>query len=418
VSRDHPPTTASPTATTTTRKKPRGGRRLARLLLFALVQLVLFAGLLEVALRLLEPRHRGLRPLLYLSSVETHYGSVDSLPALLDKSVLGFSPHFEYYGFVLNSRSFRTKEYSERKPAGTYRVLAFGDSFTFASGGLPDPDHWPTLLEGRLRESRGGEVEVLRLGVPGTGPQFQLRLWQLEGMRLDSDLVILGFFVGNDFTRTARGVRQLTDLSDRLATWSYAFRALRNGLRLYRGVEGQAPVLGRRAKGKKRRHETGGFEIPSYRETFDPERPTFSADAFLAIEEKRMALCLKSERDAFDARFEAAALTLQAFHREVSRSGAEFLVMVIPDEYQVNPAVRRAVLGRNGRSEGDYDLEAPQKRLAELFAADGIPYVDLLPDFLQRAGDGALYRPRDTHWSRAGNLLATEVLMRHLENRS
>jgi hypothetical protein len=35
-----------------------------------------------------------------------------------------------------------------------------------------------------MAEHRGAPVEVLRLGVPGTGPPFYLRMWELEGARL------------------------------------------------------------------------------------------------------------------------------------------------------------------------------------------------------------------------------------------
>ena len=110
----------------------------------------------------------------------------------MNESPVGFRPNTREHGFVLNSKSFRTPEYDVSKAAGVHRVLAIGDSFTY--GVVPDADHWTTLLEAGLKDRRTGQVEVLRLGVPGAGTPLQLRLWQIEGQTLDADLVVLRVF--------------------------------------------------------------------------------------------------------------------------------------------------------------------------------------------------------------------------------
>jgi hypothetical protein len=387
-------------------------RRTLRVLLLAAVQLLVAAVLLEVAIRILGPR-TALRSLLYQPGEASHFEDAGSVEELLDQSLIGFAPFTESYGFVLNSRSLRTKEYQERKPPGATRVLAFGDSFTWASGGLPHGQHWTVVLEDRLRLALGHEVEVLRLGVPATGPAFQYRLWQLEGARLGPDLVVVGFFVGNDFVEhqgvaVTRNLREHS-VSELVAERWLTYRAARNLYRVARGVarelrDEMAPDVGGRS------WDHGGFELPEYAERFNPDRPTFTAERFLEIEARRMELCRDDRRAELGVLVERVGATLTAFQREVVDQGARFVVMIIPDEYQVEPELAAAAAAHSGVPLEAYDLGRPGHRLAELLAAEGVECLDLAPHFIRVATRMPLYRPRDTHWNRDGNRLAGEVL--------
>lgn len=390
-----------------------GPRKVARLLVFALLQLALVLAVSEVALRLLRPHNASLRTLLYEPTTPARFQEIDSLPALLNQSPLGYRPYEEFAGFVLNSRSFRTKEYSTRKEPGSYRVLAMGDSFTFGSGGLPHPQHWPTLLEDGLSKRRDGRVEVLRLGVGATETQFQLRLWQLEGASLEADAVVLGFFVGNDFIEAQGELARLFPhtFGDRVASFCVTYRLARNLLRLSRGTEGRsnfhsAPAAPAAPDGRR-----GGYELVAYRDQFDPELPTMTPDAYLRIESRRMSLTLVELEPQFRTLFDRVAGTLEALSAEVTGTGARFIVLIIPDEYQVDPAVRDAVLRATRASPKDYDLDRPQRMLAEFLGERGIEFVDLLPAFRRKAPSGRLYRLRDSHWNADGNALAAQVLL-------
>ena len=41
---------------------------------------------------------------------------------------------------------------------------------------------------------------------------------------------------------------------------------------------------------------------------------------------------------------------------------------------------------------------------------EAIPFLDLLPAFVEAGQRTRLYKPRDTHWNLAGNRLAAEVI--------
>ncbi len=167
----------------------------------------------------------------------------------MNRTMLGFSPGSVEYGFVLNSTIVQNPGVRTRSGGDRLRVVALGDSFTFASGALPHEDHWTTLLEEELGGRSDRPVEVLRLGVPDTGPAFQLRLWQVEASKLEPDVVVMAFFVGNDFIdhQGDCGVFGGGDrgLSGRLASVSALYRAARN----------PAAGVGRRGRAARRRRD-------------------------------------------------------------------------------------------------------------------------------------------------------------------
>lgn len=390
-----------------TRSGPRRRSR-RRLAAFIAVELLALVVLVEVVVRLAEPRHRGLRMLLRASTDTTDFSDAETLPELMGRTMLGFAPGTVQFGFVLNSRSFRTREYEPGPARDRFRVVALGDSFTFASGGLPHEDHWTTVLQAELGGRAARPVEVLRLGVPDTGPAFQLRLWQVEASRLAPDAVVLAFFVGNDFVDHQPDRGPFADdgrgLSARFASVSAAYRALRN----------LARVAGAGGLASADRREAGpaapGEPVPGYREAFDGGLPTFSEGRFLAIEAERMALCLSSEEAAFEALARRTAAVVEALAVEVEASGASFVVMLIPDQYQVAPELAEAAVRAAGRSLADYDLERPQRVLTAMLEASGIRVLDLLPVLREEAAAAPVYRPRDTHWNARGNRIAADAL--------
>lgn len=391
-----------------------------RIGVFLVVQLVLVVVLAEFALRLVAPRHENLRRLVIESASVERIEGCATLEELMETSLIGFRPYTLAYGYVLNSRSLRTSEYTEAKPAGVHRVLAFGDSFTWASGGLPHQQHWPTILEQELNTTSEAPVEVLRFGVPATGTAFQFRMWLLEGSRLQADTVVVAFFVGNDFldhqTMMVDSDLQPTSWRPRVAKRSYLVRLVLNLRRALLGVEGgggnrSAKDIGGDATGQQR----GGYEIPGYERREKFKKPKLSMEKFFTIEKRRMALCLESKRPQFEEMLGHASTVLFRFRDEVEATGARFVVMIIPDEYQVSPAVAPEVLSRTGRSIDQYDLELPQRRLVEVLEGEGIEVLDLLRVFQQRGTTAELYGARDTHWNHDGNRLAAEELAAFLQ---
>ena len=94
-----------------------------------------------------------------------------------------------------NADGFRDREFGPRG-AGTARVLAVGDSFTFGDGIERIEATWPRVLEAELAR-RGLACEVLNLGVPGTNTAYQRDLLRRDLPRLRPDGVVLGFVLND-----------------------------------------------------------------------------------------------------------------------------------------------------------------------------------------------------------------------------
>jgi hypothetical protein len=97
-----------------------------------------------------------------------------------------------------NAAGFRGPALPGAKPAGVYRIVVLGDSFTFGFG-VRERQAWPARLAALLDARTGGapRVEVVNLGIPGTGPRDYL--WHLAhtGLALEPDLVVIGFFAND-----------------------------------------------------------------------------------------------------------------------------------------------------------------------------------------------------------------------------
>ena len=122
-------------------------------------------------------------------------------------------------GDAISSAGFRDREFPEEKPAGGFRVMAIGDSFTF--GAVAIADVWPKVLEHRLGQLFPGRpVEVIDAGVPCYSTEQELRYFEKFGRRFHPDLVVLGFFVGNDVIENSES-RFLRVVDGELVTLQY-----------------------------------------------------------------------------------------------------------------------------------------------------------------------------------------------------
>ena len=93
-----------------------------------------------------------------------------------------------------NAHGWRsTRQFTYDKPEGIARVVVLGDSFTFGEQARDD-ETWPACLEQQL-----DNTEVLNLAIHGYGTDQQLRVLEVQGVKYQPDIVVLGFFVEDIF---------------------------------------------------------------------------------------------------------------------------------------------------------------------------------------------------------------------------
>ena len=390
---------AAPTCVVGPADGRRAGAGFFRLAAGALAALLIAVLTGEIALRLLRPHNTFLQAVLHSRADPIRFDHVQSLEALLAASPAPPVPFDVWGGFKCNARGFRTHEYAREKAPGTYRVLALGDSFTFASGGVPVEQMWHTLVGDQLQARRGGPVEVINLGVNAVGPRFALRLFELEGASLAPDLVLHGLFVGNDLLDEAP--------PERASFWarrSLLLRLLSRARVLVRHA-GDLAAEANRQRRTPPRQGPGGFPVPGY--TYDPDALLFgtSEEAYLRVERERADLFFApGARPRIAPLIADVADVEAALARAVAASGGRLVVVVMPDRLQVDPILRSTVLP--GASAAAYDFGWIQAALGTALAERQVTAVDLLPGFQAAPPVPALYHRSDTHWSAAGTALA------------
>ena len=388
---------------------PSGKSTVSRRLLLLPVQLVLVCLLFEGGLRLLEPYHRGVSSLLYLPPLTSDLDDFDSLEDLLNSSIAGFTPYEERAGFILNSRSFRTKEYMGETKADAYRIICLGDSFTDASVGVPYADLWHARLNQHLNRDKDQEFEFFALGVSGVGPSFSLRVWQFEHALIQPDLVIFALFVGNDIT-DEQGYRPQRPAGMTPARLSYTMRLARN---LY--LVWEQRDLGRDALvdlSKREKHERGGVDLGRM---WPVQKYPGDEEAYLNRKRRFLYWLRKDRQGTFSTYLEDVRDVLYRFSAEVRNSGSDFMVMIIPDEFQVSVSVRRRSLKFSGRVADEIDVDSPQLYLRQVLEKAQIPYLDLLPAFREAGPESRFYLENDGHWNIEGNHRAARTLAAYVE---
>ncbi|MCA1901819.1 MAG: SGNH/GDSL hydrolase family protein [Candidatus Hydrogenedens sp.] len=124
------------------------------------------------------------------------------------KIALIFPPHSQeefittdfHYTVQTNSIGIRDKEISIPKRNDTFRILVFGDSYTYGWG-VNIEQTWVRLLEKKLNVKRH-KVETVNLGKPGADPWFYLELAQTAISILEPDLILIGLLQGDDLLAT------------------------------------------------------------------------------------------------------------------------------------------------------------------------------------------------------------------------
>ncbi len=285
------------------------------------------------------------------------------------------APHFDAR---LNSRGFNDVEREVTRPVHVrHRLVAIGDSFAF--GVVPRADNYLSLLERALAPD--GAVEVINMGVAGTEPRDYLAILVEEGLAFGPDLVMVGFYIGNDFEARAR------------KPYEYSYVATLGNFLWTLGRAGRSVVVSADA--------TSG--------DYDDGAPSLDEEAFRRILMDRAAIYM-GEDAALTGPAARAASYLREMRDLSASAGADFLVVLLPDEVQVDEALRRDVARAWGVSRESIDPTRPTRVITEALSREGIRTLDLLPAFAREGARARLYKPRDTHWNVAGNRLAATTM--------
>ena len=317
------------------------------------------------------------------------------------------------------------------KPAGRYRIMAVGDSFTY--GLVPYPQNVMTLLEASLRAAcPDRDLDLLNFGIGGTNATDYRTIIELGYATYQPDLVLVNFYAGNDgpdlYHRDGEGGSRRS-----LLRHSYLWNYVRNVLVVRRSVPDAgalaASVQGPAPAGPAADERPRGGQVvdPGHRLQDDAPAlvgPIFDEKVFaglLAVELGRFYV--PPDAGAIGRAWERPLAQLEAARAHVAGHGGRLAITLYPSVLQVDARLRTETVGhlRSRRPDAEIgpdgiDPRLPNRILLAYCREHGVPCFDLTPAF-ERANQESvepLYKARELHWTPRGNRVAAEAQARDL----
>jgi hypothetical protein len=303
----------------------------------------------------------------------------------------------------LNSRGLHDIEHTFRKPEGVFRVLILSDSYGYARE-VPLEVNFARQLEQRLNRAAppGTTFEVINAGHFGLGTTQEYLYYTTEGRRYHPDLVLLGFYVGNDVVDNHAPLIEAWNQIDRVdfPYFTPDGRLHQPGMAVTRRVLSwlrqniyTVDVLS---------NALTGSGTPSRVEVGDPNGITAQ------VLRVPMGVYLPPDSTWQDA-WAVTDHALAVLKAAVEGDGPRFGVFVIPDRRQIYDVDWNATLAKlPDLDPAELDRERPTRTVTDLLAAQRIPALDLLGPF--RAADERLYFEIDGHFNPAGHALTAQLL--------
>jgi hypothetical protein len=349
-----------------------------------------------------------------------------SLQEYLDTQSLHLVPHRRWLNYWTNAQGFNDEEFIVPKPAGRFRIMAVGDSFTF--GLVPYPLNVMTLVETSLRVAcPNRDLDVLNFGIPGANVADYRTVIELGYATYDPDLVLVNVYVGNDapdlYHRRAGGPSLR-----RLLRHSYLWTYLQNVLVIRRSVPSVGALIGS-VQGPATAGDTAG-ESPRGGQIVNPRYRMPDDDPALVgpvLDEKVYRRFLTDEMGRFyvppDAReieeaWRATLEQLEVVRLHVAERGGRLVIALYPSVLQIDAGLRSEVINQlhgqprdGGITPDTVDPQLPNRVLLAYCRDHGLACQDLMPmlDRASRESVEPLYKAREPHWTPRGNRVAAEA---------
>lgn len=329
-----------------------------------------------------------------------------------------------------NQFGFNDRDYPLEKEPGTFRMVVVSDSFNWAGG---KTGNYTALLEEKFAQYYGKpQVDVINTGYPGTHTGEQLEMLKKYGLQYNPDLVVLGFFVGNDFLDADPNRKRIIvndiyidiDRKNEVVWFGYP---IIGKSRLLLFIQQKYKVFQEAAKSQQALHSSPLLVASSEIESTPPliENPEtlteqspgiLSLETFLEVEKYRLEFCEIDdlEEGKWDKNIEYILQSISEMNNILKERDIQFIVAIYPDEFQVNEKLLNQVMNRFDFDPKDYEVNCMQNILKKHLEANNIPYIDMLERFKTEQKKQKLYLLQEPHWNSAGNQLAAEILFNRL----
>jgi hypothetical protein len=302
-----------------------------------------------------------------------------------------------------NSRGLHDVEHTLDKPDGVFRILILSDSYGQARE-VPIAMNFARQLETLLNQAAPDDTtfEVINAGYFGLGTTQEYLYYTVEGKRYDPNLVLLGFYVGNDVVDNHAPLVRAWNQMDTVGFPYFTTHGTlhqpgmaveRRALSWFRQNSYLAHTINDVLAGTNRSDRV---------EVGDPNKTTEQA---LRVP---MGIYLPPD-DTWKDAWSVTEHALVKLQTAVEQNGARLGVFIIPDRRQVYDDDWTATLARlPDLPVSGLDRERPTKTIESLLQAHNISELNLLEPF--RAAEDRLYFMIDGHFNPAGHTLTAQLL--------
>lgn len=322
-----------------------------------------------------------------------------------------------------NQFGFNDRDYPLQPDPDIFRMLILSDSFNWAGG---QQGNYTALLENQFREHYGQhQVDVINAGYPGTHTAEQLALLKKYGLQYNPHLVVLGFFVGNDFLDADPYRKRIIvndlyiDIDRRQELIIFGYPIIPKS-RLLLFIQQKYKIF-REAARSQQSHQLPQSQLVATTEAIALDEPEtspgiLSLEKFLDVERGRMSFCNieKLQNGDRDANINYILDSISEMNAILQARNIKFIVAIYPDEYQVNDHLLNQLQSTFYLNLDDYDITCQQNILISHLESNNIPYIDLTPRFRVEQQNRHLYLFQEPHWNSHGNQLAKDILFEHL----
>jgi hypothetical protein len=366
----------------------RRPRELFTRALLLLISLFVCIALLELAMRLLDPRS-PLYPKGYYR-IDEESGLVCANP--------------DYQGYAASEFGrlvIETNAYGFRGPSldprgeGSPRVMILGDSFVQAV----QVDIGQTFGH-LISESAGMNAQVMQVGMPGWGQGDQLRWLRTYYDYFRPQIVVVSVFLGNDLTIDNMG-------EDNLGS-SY-YNVTRDGYLVSKN--GSSTLLARIKKGLGRQSRLYNFVRPRLRTLISR---ILGRDSAIVGYHKYFLPIYSSDVQARKAYYDTFFEIIRRFSALAREKDFGLIVLLIPWDSALDGSRFDAVISHFGLDRDDYDVKTPNSIIGSFMKENSIPYIDLYDSFAGKENPLEAYGKRDRHFSPTGHRWAAEELTRSI----
>lgn len=377
----------------------KGIRSIALSFPLLMISVLLVFILLEIYLRV-----SGAYYIIRAGNELDYFGQFDSKLGWVNKpGAHGLMKHTGdiVYEISINQHGMRDGEYDIKKSSSARRIAVIGDSMTYGLGVSSD-ETYPKLIEKKL--CRG--FEVLNFGVSGFGLDQEFLYLQEKAILFNPDIVLCGFYVGNDFFETVssqvggyeKPLFRIRD--DKLVLTNVPIPRKKI---LFYSTNGKASILIKKILRNK--FYAYGFLVDRLKIiTYQMRNKINKSDLSIKdITVKGRVIPIRGIYNPDDPANKGVYQLIEKIIREMDifckKKGSKFCLLIIPSYEQM-----------------ENNNNFPQRMLSDFCLENGINSIDLLPFFIEarRQSQKDVYYKDDMHCTKYGHVVIADTFCDYL----